>query len=133
MADEDRVVVGAAVVHGGRVLAARRTAPPEVAGRWELPGGKVEPGETPEQALVREVEEELGCRVEVVGWLPGRSRVRPGLVLTVAVVRLVEGEPTPTEHDRVRWLRPDELETVVWLDSDRLFLPELARILGDRR
>ena len=58
-------VVGAAIVRDGRVLAARRTAPPEAAGRWELPGGKVESGETPDAALVREVAEELGCTVAV--------------------------------------------------------------------
>ena len=54
------VVVAAAIVRDGRVLAARRTQPANVAGRWELPGGKVDPGETPEQALVRELREELG-------------------------------------------------------------------------
>ena len=62
-------VVGAAIVRHGCVLAARRTAPVAAAGRWEFPGGKVEPGETAEAALVRELDEELGCAVEVTGWL----------------------------------------------------------------
>jgi len=62
-------VVGAAIIRDGRVLAARRTSPAAAAGRWEFPGGKVEPGETREAALVREVAEELGCRVEVTRWL----------------------------------------------------------------
>ena len=66
-------VVGAAILAGGRVLAARRTSPPEAAGRWEFPGGKVEPGETAEAALCREVAEELGCRIAVTG-LAGRQR-----------------------------------------------------------
>ena len=62
MTDQPRVpVVGAAIVRDGRVLAARRTTPAAAAGRWEFPGGKVEPGETPDAALVREVAEELGC------------------------------------------------------------------------
>ena len=62
-ATTDVLVVGAAVVRHGRVLATRRTHPPEAAGRWELPGGKVEPGEGPADAVVREVREELGCEV----------------------------------------------------------------------
>ncbi|MET9965659.1 NUDIX domain-containing protein, partial [Streptomyces sp. NPDC006356] len=61
---KQRIVVGAALLAGGRLLAARRSAPEELAGRWELPGGKVEPGEAPEAALVRELREELGVDAE---------------------------------------------------------------------
>ena len=71
MSASARVVVGAAIVRDGRVLACRRTSPVEAAGRWELPGGKVEPGETPEAALVREVREELGVGVAIIA-LAGR-------------------------------------------------------------
>src|SRR5690349_5683186 len=60
-----KVIVAAAIITEGRVLACERSAPPEVAGRWEFPGGKVEPGETDEQALARECVEELGVRVEI--------------------------------------------------------------------
>lgn len=123
-------VVGAAIVRDGRVLAARRTAPPATAGRWELPGGKVEPGETPDEALVREVREELGCTIAVVGWLPGEVPVGERHVLTVAVVDLVAGEPEPHEHDAVRWLAADELEDVDWLEPDRPFLAHLRTRLG---
>jgi 8-oxo-dGTP diphosphatase len=123
-------VVGAAIVRDGRVFAARRTAPPAAAGRWELPGGKVEVGETREEALVREIAEELGCVVVVDGWLAGESAITATLVLTVALARLVEGEPRPHEHDAVRWLGVDELDDVDWLGSDRPFLDELRRILG---
>ena len=86
-------VVGAAIVRDGRVLAARRTSPPESAGRWEFPGGKVEPGETPEAALVREIGEELGCTIVVDAWLPGEVAIGERYSLTVAVVRIVSGEP----------------------------------------
>jgi 8-oxo-dGTP diphosphatase len=120
-----RVVVGAAIVRDGRVLAARRTDPPETAGRWELPGGKVDPGETHEQALVREIREELGVTVAVRGWLPGEQPIGP-YVLRVAVVALVDGEPTPHEHDQVRWLGLDELDAVDWLDGDRPFVEGLS-------
>ena len=124
--------MGAAIVRWGRVLAARRTFPAEAAGRWEFPGGKVEPGETPDAALVREVAEELGCAIEVTSWLPGRVAIGERHVLTVALARLADGEPDPRphEHDAVRWLGADELEDVDWLDPDRPFLAGLRAALG---
>lgn len=109
----------------GRVLAARRTFPAEAAGRWELPGGKVEPGETREDALVREVAEELGCTIAVTAWLPGEVPVGERHVLAVATATLLAGEPRPHEHDRIRWLAADELGEVDWLEPDRPFLPHL--------
>lgn len=118
--------MGAAIVRDGQVLAARRTFPAQAAGRWEFPGGKVEPGESPEQALVREVAEELGCVVAVRRWLPGQVAIGERHVLTVAVAELVSGEPTPTEHDAVRWLGPTELGSVDWLEPDRPFLEHLG-------
>lgn len=123
-------VVGAALLRDGRVLAARRTSPPEAAGRWEFPGGKVDPGETPEAALVREVAEELGCVIEVTGWLTGEQRLGTAYVLTVATARILSGEPQPHEHDRVRWLAASELDEVDWLEGDRPFLAELGGLLA---
>jgi 8-oxo-dGTP diphosphatase len=126
------LVVGAAVIRDGQVLAARRTSPPEAAGRWEFPGGKVEAGETPEAALVREIDEELDCRIAVGRWLAGEEVVAGGRhTLRVAVARLVDGEPHPHEHDRVRWLVPEELDDVDWLSPDRPFLDELRELLLD--
>jgi 8-oxo-dGTP diphosphatase len=123
-------VVGAAIVRGGRVLAARRTRPAGTAGRWEFPGGKVEPAETPDAALVREISEELGCAVSVDRWLAGSVPVGGGRhELTVALATLVDGDPLPHEHDAVRWLGPDELDDVDWLDPDSPFLPELRGLL----
>lgn len=125
----DQLVVGAAIIRHGRVLVARRTRPPETAGGWELPGGKVEPGEDPDDALVREVREELGCEVRVTGSLSGESPIRNGLVLRVRTAVLVEGEPVPHEHDAVRWLGPDELAGIDWLRADLVFLTELRTLL----
>jgi 8-oxo-dGTP diphosphatase len=124
--EQPRIVVGAAIVRDGRVLACRRTAPAPAAGRWELPGGKVEPGETPEEALVREVREELRCRIAVSHWLAAEAPIGDDLVLRAAVARLLEGEPDPVEHDAVRWLGVDELDGVDWLDPDRPFLAEIG-------
>jgi 8-oxo-dGTP diphosphatase len=129
------VVMGAAIVHGGRVLAARRTSPEALAGGWELPGGKVEPGEDPDRAVVREVAEELGCAIGVTGHLSGESPIRDGYVLRVALAALTEGEPVPreAEHDAVRWLDPEELHVVAWLGPDLPFLDELRKVLVDAR
>jgi 8-oxo-dGTP diphosphatase len=66
----------------------------------------------------------------VTGWLAGESPVREGLVLRVALARLVAGEPVPGEHDIVWWIGPDQLDDVDWLPADRPFLPELRRVLG---
>ncbi|WP_241238316.1 (deoxy)nucleoside triphosphate pyrophosphohydrolase [Nocardioides pantholopis] len=132
-----RTVVAAAIMQNGRVLATRRTAPPELAGRWELPGGKVEPGERPDDAVEREIAEELGCGIEVTGWLAGAVPIGSAHVLRVATARLTGVEPTPGEHDALRWLGPDELDpahpdAVDWLEPDRPFLTELAALLRDR-
>jgi 8-oxo-dGTP diphosphatase len=122
--------VGAALVREGRVLAARRTAPAAVAGRWEFPGGKVEDGESPEAALVREIAEELGVEIVVRRWLAGIARIGATHELIVALAEIVDGEPEPAEHDMVRWLRADDLEDVDWLDPDRPFLRELRTLLA---
>ena len=125
-----RVVVGAAIFRGSRLLACRRTSPAETAGRWELPGGKVEPGETPEAALVREVREELGVEILVSAWLAAEAAIADRLVLRAALATIVDGEPVPVEHDEVRWLGADELDTVDWLEPDRPFLEEIRVHLG---
>jgi 8-oxo-dGTP diphosphatase len=126
-----RVVVGAAIVRHGRLLAACRTTPPSAAGRWEFPGGKVEPEESDAQALVREVAEELGVRIQVDRWLGGEAPIEDRYVLRVAVASLPAGEPEPrsSEHDRLRWLSADDLDAVAWLEPDLPFLDELRRLL----
>ncbi|MFF4846626.1 (deoxy)nucleoside triphosphate pyrophosphohydrolase [Streptomyces sp. NPDC001194] len=129
-----RVVVGGALCHEGRLLAARRSAPPELAGRWELPGGKAEPGESVPEALVRELREELGVETEPLERIPGEWPLKPGLVLHVWTARLLSGEPAPLEdHDELRWLGPDELDSVDWLDQDRPAVAEAGRRLRDGR
>ncbi|MFI9600694.1 (deoxy)nucleoside triphosphate pyrophosphohydrolase [Streptomyces sp. NPDC004069] len=115
------VVVGAALLDGGRLLAARRSAPAELAGRWELPGGKVEPGERPEAALVRELREELGVEAEVVERVPGSWPLRPPYELRVWTARLRPGSADPKplqDHDDLRWLTPAAIWSVPWLDQD---------------
>ncbi|WP_105968233.1 (deoxy)nucleoside triphosphate pyrophosphohydrolase [Streptomyces geranii] len=127
------VVVGAALLRDGHLLAARRSAPPELAGRWELPGGKVEPGEAPEDALVRELREELGVDAEPVERVPGEWPVRAPYVLQVWTARLAAGSPEPKslqDHDELRWLTPAEVWDVDWLDQDVPAVREAVARLG---
>jgi 8-oxo-dGTP diphosphatase len=125
------VVVGAALLDGaGRVLAAQRAGPPELAGRWEFPGGKVEPGESDVAALARECEEELGVRIRLADRLGADLPVQGGGgVLRVWTGRIVAGEPVAREHRALRWLAPHELDQVDWLPADR----PLIELLRDRR
>src|SRR5437763_14173 len=127
-----RVIVAAAIITDGRVLACERSAPPEVAGRWEFPGGKVEPGESDQQALARECAEELGVRVEVgdrVG--PDVPLAHGRAVLRVFAVTLLDGDrPRALEHASMRWLAADELDSVNWLPADRPIVAVLPALLS---
>ncbi|MFK0114514.1 (deoxy)nucleoside triphosphate pyrophosphohydrolase [Streptomyces sp. NPDC090994] len=126
----ERIVVGAALFDGGRLLAARRSAPAGLAGRWELPGGKVEEGETPEAALVRELREELGVDARTGDRVPGRWPLRSPYVLEVWTARLLPGSAAPQplqDHDELRWLTPAEIWDVPWLDQD---VPAVRRVLA---
>src|SRR6185437_3891621 len=127
-----KVIVAAAIITDGRVLACERSAPPEVAGRWEFPGGKVEPGETDEQALARECVEELGVRVEVGARIgPDVSLAHGRAVLRVFAVRLLDGdEPRALEHTAMRWLSVDELDSVHWLPADKPIVAALPPLLA---
>jgi 8-oxo-dGTP diphosphatase len=125
--DPRLVVVGAAIISAGRVLACARARPPELAGRWELPGGKVEPGETEPAALVRECQEELGVRVEVGERVGGDVPLAGGRgVLRVYAATLVDGDrPHPYEHAELRWLGAGDLDSVRWLPADTPILVAL--------
>jgi 8-oxo-dGTP diphosphatase len=124
------VIVGAAIVADGRVLGCERADPPETAGKWEFPGGKVEPGENDLDALVRECEEELGVTIAVGDREGGDVPLAHGwAVLRVWLATLTKGDPQPLEHRSLRWLRVDELDSVPWLPADAPIVAELAKIL----
>ena len=113
------VVVAAAIQRDGRYLVARRTRPADVAGRWEFPGGKVEPGESEERALAREIREELGVEIAINERVPGEWPLHGDLVLRLYRATLASGEPMPLEqHDEIRWVTIAEFDSVDWLPSD---------------
>lgn len=131
---EDTVVVAAAIVRDGRLLAARRSGPAHLAGRWELPGGKVEPTDQSERAaLVREIDEELGVLVAVGDELGEPTPLGPTSCLRIFNASLLAGEPRPKQaHSAVCWLRVGELGTVAWVDADRPAVALLAARLHHR-
>lgn len=126
-------VVGAALLDGqGRVLVARRGTDRAEAGKWEFPGGKVEPGEKPRSALAREVEEELGVQIQVGRHL-GRGAARSFeriIILDVYMARIMAGQPTPREHSELRWCGPEDLAGLDWCAADIPVLAELRRELS---
>ena len=132
---DKRLVVGALIVDDPdrpfRVLAARRSTPP--AGRWEFPGGKTEPGERAQDALVREIQEELGVLVEVGGRLDprqgGRWPISETLEMELWWCVALEVPVSGDSHDEIKWLAADEIGSVDWLDADRDALPLVAEVL----
>ena len=130
------VVVGAAILDGDppgcRVLVTQRAEPPHLAGYWEFPGGKVEPGEGEVEALVRECREELaldivvGARLGSDVWLNGP---RGEWVLRIFVARVVAGTLRLVDHSDARWLAWDELDSVRWIPADAPLVDSLRALL----
>jgi 8-oxo-dGTP diphosphatase len=105
----------------GRVLIGKRRPGKHMGGRWEFPGGKLEPGETPEEALARELEEELGVRARVGELLCVAAWEGDGLSLELLVYRVTgfDGSPELREHQELRWVAPADLASFDLADSDR--------------
>lgn len=113
-------VVGAVIEKNGKILCAQRGQDKSLAGLWEFPGGKIEQNETPQQALEREIKEELLCEVSIKNKIITTSYEYDfGIVeLTTFFCELIEGEPKLTEHESIKWLPVSELSTLEWAPAD---------------
>ena len=96
---------------------------------WEFPGGKIEPGETPEEALIREIRGELDIGISVLGRLCDVEYDYPEFHLSMQCFRcgIVSGEPKLLEHEAARWLGREELYSIEWLPADWSILPEIEK------
>ncbi|HVP18628.1 MAG TPA: (deoxy)nucleoside triphosphate pyrophosphohydrolase [Spirochaetia bacterium] len=114
-------VTAAVIEEEGRVLIARRKPGRHMGGKWEFPGGKIEPGETPQESLARELREELAIQARVGDFLCSALYEGDGVCLELLVYRVerVSGEPALIEHQDIRWVRPEELAVFDLADSDR--------------
>lgn len=123
-------VVGAVIVRDGHILAARRGPKMSLAGLWEFPGGKVERGEDPREALAREIREELDCSVKVKDYITVTDHQYDfGIVsLSTYYCELVQGEPVFSEHSEISWVSPAELLTLDWAPAD---IPAVEKIKED--
>ena len=120
-------VVAAVIRDGRRVFATQRGYGPWK-DWWEFPGGKIEAGESPQDALVREIREELDTGIEVGEKLADIEYDYPDFHLSMACFscRILSGAPVLKEHESARWLLPEELDTVNWLPADRGIIDKLA-------
>ena len=117
-------VVAAVIREGDRVFATQRGYGEQKDG-WEFPGGKIEAGETPQQALVREIREELDTGIAVGECLTTIEYDYPALHLSMQCfwAAIYDGEPVLKEHEAARWLRAEELDDVAWLPADLTIIP----------
>ncbi|MBO7610296.1 MAG: (deoxy)nucleoside triphosphate pyrophosphohydrolase [Muribaculaceae bacterium] len=114
--------VVAAIIHDseGRIFATQRGYG-DMKGGWEFPGGKIEPGETPEEALVREIKEELDVTIAVENFIISVEWDYPKFHLTMHCYRcrIDAGSPTLCEHQAALWITKDQLNTIAWLPADK--------------
>ena len=125
-------VVGAVIIQDGRIFAAKRGPGKSMAGFWEFPGGKIEPGESPQAALARELKEELRIEAEV-GEFVVTTRHDTGDVvveLSTYICELVSGTPILTEHEEVRWVAANKLSDLTWAPADIPTVELLAERFG---
>lgn len=121
-------VTCAIIEHHGRVLAAQRSASMGMPCKWEFPGGKIQPGESLEECLQREIREELAVEISLAGPLSPATHAYPSLTVTLYpfICSIIDGEIELLEHSAALWLPPEKLPTLDWAEAD---LPVLTAYL----
>ncbi|WP_300561974.1 (deoxy)nucleoside triphosphate pyrophosphohydrolase [Companilactobacillus sp.] len=122
-------VVGAIIIKNNKLLAAKRASNRVLGGNWEFPGGKIEPVETPEQAMARELKEEFGAKATVFSKfsIDGDAELKFGKVILHCYYVRLESDITKTiAHDELRWVTPEEALKLTWAPSDVAVIKALA-------
>lgn len=114
-------VVAGAIIKNNKVFACQRGNKGKTAFKWEFPGGKIDPGETPQQALKRELKEELSIQVEVMELLTSIVDEYDDVILHIDTYRcvLIKGEPTLSEHVAMQWSNKSELDQLEFSPADK--------------
>jgi 8-oxo-dGTP diphosphatase len=124
-------VTCAIITDGEMILVTQRSESMPHPLKWEFPGGKLKPGETPEKCIIREIREELGVEISVTQLLPSVKHVytQNNVKLIPFICRIESGTIRLSEHRSSRWILPDELKHLDWLDADLEVIAHLGRIL----
>ncbi len=127
-------VVTALIIKGNMVLVGLRPEGKNLAGQWEFHGGKIEQGESPEVALERELQEELGIEAEIgdIVFAGTHSYGETGILLLFYTVKYWKGEPKPIHHRELKWVTMDDLERLDIPGANRKVLPHIVRLLPMR-
>ena len=125
-------VVAAIIIDGGKVFATQRGYG-EFKDGWEFPGGKIEADELPEDAIIREIKEELDTEVEVVGLLDTVEYDYPKFHLSMDcfICKIKSGDLVLKEHEAAKWLTKETLNSVAWLPADQGLIPKIDNYLGE--
>jgi len=123
-------VVAAIIKSNNRIFATQR-AHGSFAGGWEFPGGKIEEGETPQEALIREIREELDTEISVDRFLMRVEHDYPSFHLSMDcfLCHIVSGQPHLLEHEAAKWVSEEELDQIDWLPADRILVNEKLKAL----
>ena len=127
-----RIEVVAALIRDGDKIFATQRGYGEYKDFWEFPGGKIEPGETPEAALKREIKEELATEIDVHEYVGTVDYDYPDFHITLLLYlcSMVSGSLELLEHESAKWLLASELDTVSWLPADLEIIPKLKSLLA---
>ena len=126
------IVVAAIIIDHGKVFATQRGYG-EFKDGWEFPGGKIEVGETPEDAIVREIKEELDTEIQVMEWLDTVEYDYPKFHLSMDcfICKIKTGDLILKEHEAAKWLTKENLDSVDWLPADQGLIEKIGQYLAD--